>query len=53
MAHKRVNFPSTKLKGIYPESTVGTSGPNRADVQSSKELGLTTSDNYKFCWYFI
>ena len=48
MAHKRVNFPSTKLKGIYPESTVGTSGPNRADVQSSKELGLTTSDNYKF-----
>ena len=48
MAHKRVNFPSTKLKGVYPESTVGASNADRANVQSAKELGLTTSDNYKF-----
>jgi len=48
MAHKKVNYPNTKLKGIYPESTVGTSGVDRTSPQSSKELGVNTPDNYKF-----
>ena len=48
MAHKKVNYPNAKLRGVYPETTVGTSGANRTSIQSSKELGINTPDSYKF-----
>ncbi len=44
MAHKRINYPSVKLRGVYPESSLGEE--QRSSDTAYNELGLNTNDLY-------
>ena len=44
MAHKRINYPSVKLRGVYPESSAGVD--QRDSNTAYNELGLNTNDLY-------
>ena len=44
MAHKRINYPSVKLRGVYPESSLGEE--QRDSDTAYNELGLNTNDLY-------